>query len=171
MKIHKCEKCGYETKYTTNLKNHLNRKNPCDKVKINVNISPNLEKLLQISPNLSNPIICDLQCKFCFRKFTRKGNLERHVNFRCKEKKKEDCIQQKDFLDLKNKLEKVEEELKNIKEKPSTINNNTNSHNRTKNINNYYCVPFDNRSIKHVLEYCDVEKTKEKMFDLHILEN
>ena len=159
MKIHKCEKCGYETKYTTNLKNHLNRKNPCDIPKIH-------QKMVLVGtknpPTNTKTLI---ECPTCNKGFTKKSSLVRHLKFkRCKDKdilSNEMNVKQKDFLELKNKLEKVEEELKNIKEKPATttINNtNTNSHNRTKNINNYYCVPFDNRSIKHVLDmYYDVD--------------
>ena len=156
MKLHKCEKCGYETKYTSHMKNHLNRKTPCDRVKTlppeppvlppePLNLPKELPILLPAIQNTSQQLPTGLYCKNCLCTFTRKDNLNRHLKLnKCKKAKD-------DINELKNKLEKVEEELKKLKEQPPKIVNkiNKNSHNKT---NNYYCVPLDNRSVKQVFD-------------------
>lgn len=66
-----------------------------------------------------------LTCIYCNKTFTRRNNMNVHINKVCKQKK----IQESE---MKVELDKVKQELATIKQ--TTINNNNNSHN-TNNIN------------------------------------
>jgi hypothetical protein len=87
-KMHKCPKCEYETKYTTNLKLHLNRKTPCNKnKKSGSQMDPNGSKIKksgsQMDPNGSqikfNESKNNLQCECCLKIFSFKTNLTKHI--------------------------------------------------------------------------------------------
>lgn len=109
MKTHKCEKCGYKTKYKTHFERHLNRKKQCSSLKetpAQEGKSPsaikNSPSATTKSPSVSNQTIsldkslfskkqkkiASLTCKFCNKIFSRSDNLKTHVNLiRCKEHK------------------------------------------------------------------------------------
>ena len=156
--MHKCDKCDYETKYKCNLKTHLNRKIPCSiGKKRNKNQSQIIKNESQKRGDVKSKGDTEsentIKCCFCDKIFTVKTNLTRHVKKYCKVKKSND-EKSNAIVELKEELEIVKNKLKILEERPtssiisSTINNNNNS----RNINNYYCVPLDSRSVKHVFD-------------------
>jgi hypothetical protein len=155
MTIHKCNKCGYKTKYSTCLKNHLNRKKPCTTAP-NIaptapNIAPTAPNIAPTAPNsaptaqISNTVKISnnpKQCKYCFKVFSRPSVMKKHLSLnRCKLNKTILKNRDEDFeyiieeesdnsnAEIQKKLEKVLEEHENFKEKISILEkkeNNTN---------------------------------------------
>ena len=107
-----CNDCNktYHNKYDYN--RHLNRKNPCKSDQNNNHqIAPKITKLHHIAPiceikNVqNNHNIINKQCQYCNKIFTRISSLDRHINDRCKVKKRDDNFKE----DL---LQKLIEEMK-----------------------------------------------------------
>jgi hypothetical protein len=132
MTIHTCDNCGYETKYTTNFKNHLNRKTPCNKIKNIPSKSCNSEEIIKNIPSKSfintnqveknipaNSCNNDLKCEYCNQIFTRKDNLKTHIKSRCKVLKEKEKEKESNILltTIVNKLNNIEEDNKILKEK------------------------------------------------------
>ena len=156
-----CQRCNYSTNRKSSYDNHLKRKKPCF-IKTDIVVKKekksfiNDKKIENIASNNSaneeNEFILSknkLECIYCLKILSRIDNLKRHQKI-CKSLKNKTQVEIEN-INLKIKLEKVEKELEKIKERPTTtIINNKNGN--TKNINNYYCVPLDTRSIKRVFD-------------------
>jgi hypothetical protein len=187
--IHKCQKCDYETKYISHLNAHLNRKTPCDKnKKSGSQMDPNGSKKFnfgsKMDPNGSqikfNESKNNLQCEYCFKIFSFKTNLTKHIRLNiCKKKIKvkinenenenndnlvfvienededENILSNseltKTVLDLTLQLKK----LKKVKEKtqPIIIKNNNNITNNNNNIQNN--IVINTSSIKDAFQQMD----------------
>lgn len=107
----KCHKCKKKFEYPSDLKRHLERKNPCDKkprnkcelfkcpkCDITFTIKGNLDRhiikfckyknedILDIDDNTTiiNDKQNEIKCKYCGKEFTRKDSLKKHTDFRCK---------------------------------------------------------------------------------------
>jgi hypothetical protein len=101
-----CEKCNKNFNYNYLLERHLKRKNPC--VSLNNLLVNYNQDILEIDNKINDLIRESIKsnnmCKFCNHSFSKKGNLERHINISCIEKKallEKKCIIQ----DKKNKIE------------------------------------------------------------------
>jgi len=140
-KIFECKKC-YKI-FTQNylLVRHNNSKRPCDMSKnIIKNIDNKILKLDKLSLESHD------SCYYCNKKYTRKDNLKRHVNYNCKKRNH--------LLSEKNKY--LNEE------------NNTNSDNSDNNVNNDNSYISDNRehnnnNNKDVNTMNDISKLKKEI--------
>ena len=165
-----CQRCGFKTDHKNNFRKHLNRKNICKpKLKemnkcelINLNgfnehtyiginsakTRQNSAKTRQIPPKLVKNNSNKYECDYCNCYFTRKDSLKKHLNSRCKNKKKENELLKKILSEKEKLINKMiqDNEDKNqiiskliieLSNNTKTVNNN--SHNKTVNIiiNNY----------------------------------
>lgn len=104
LKKHICNKCKKEFSRGTNLRTHLNRKNPCVPKEIPVITGNNEEN----------------RCQYCNNTYASKSNLRRHVQ-KCSMKNNQAAMIQV----ILHKLEKIEEENKELRQNQHmTINNN-----------------------------------------------
>lgn len=102
---YKCQQCQKTFNKKSNYNNHLNRKIPCEKLNISIEVHQNspifTEKKLKKSlifndinnltdedhdtNNVNNDDSYDgFRCKICEQTFTVKRSLDRHLNYRCK---------------------------------------------------------------------------------------
>ena len=178
-----CQRCGYKAYHKGNFMNHLKRKKPCPPLESDISIdfikqyyglevppsssemppksskSPHDENnkftpkpskikhffLQKSAKTLQNKRFIS-KCSYCSKEFTRPDNLKRHYD-RCKIKKDKD----KD-----KKLEKENEELREVIEKllienkkisainNTTINNNTTNNNNCTNDNRVVNIHINN---------------------------
>lgn len=117
MVIHSCPRCNYQTKYTTSLKEHYNRKTVCDPIFSKISIEECLDKLSGSKK---------YSCEYCNKKFGRHYNLKRHRD-NCHEKRLK-------ILEEKNR--ELEKKLEDASVNMVNSNNMINSNN-TIVINNY----------------------------------
>ena len=144
---YKCDKCAKHFVQKNDFRRHQNRKKPCIE---SSNLTPDIlqEKVIQ-KTNLKN-YKNEYKCNFCFKYFTRKDNLERHLSSRCEIKLKKDNEKEEIFKKLLSEMKSIKEqneelksEIKNIKNKKikninnGTINNTNNTLDQSNNINNY----------------------------------
>lgn len=144
-----CKKCDKTFAYEYLLLRHNNRKRPCkkkimiDQIIDNTNI---IERIKILEENINKIFEESLNdesiCKYCNKKFDIKGNLKRHMNISCVERKKLN-IEKEELYKEKDELEKEKEIIKkyinntlNNNSSSSTINNNINSNNNLNNSNN-----------------------------------
>ena len=110
-----CKKCNKEFKTKFLLDRHIKRKIPCvsDKNLI-LKYDEQIQELNNKSINLlSASLVSMTQCKFCEKYFSRKGNLQRHINSSCINKK-----------EIENKLEELCYDKINIEKKYNKENIN-----------------------------------------------
>jgi hypothetical protein len=118
---HECEKCNKNFKYEYLLQKHLNRKYQCisndlllDKYNEQIN---NIEDKLNEYIKLS--FESKIKCYFCNKTFSKKGNLERHINVTCKNKK--ELVNNKETINSKKII--LENDInKNMLKKEKHIN-------------------------------------------------
>ena len=117
-----CKRCGYETIYKHCLSRHLKSINLCKVINENIDAETLLNELN--SKEYNN---ITYNCEFCKKKFNHKSSMYRHRNI-CDKK------ENKDFSHLINRIDQLEEALK---DKLNNINNTTNNNttNNTQNIN------------------------------------
>jgi hypothetical protein len=175
MVLHSCYKCNYKTTQKSSLINHLNRKNSCDKVKIdctlkvqkNENITKTIVKkniIIDVPKKVQNRTLKvqnkEHICTHCDTTFVQKSSLTRHLNNNiCNQNNQ--IKQQLNLIIDENKA--IKEELKKLKETPPTIINNT-TNNNTNNTINYinilnYMSPEN--VIKTFKEYFKIEDLSE----------
>ena len=128
MVYHKCKDCNKIFNKKSTYINHINKKIKCTENQYTIN------------------------CIYCQKIFKTKGNVSRHIKNSCKVFKKI----QKDKEYLFNKLIKLEEENKELKNKlKQNINNTINSNNNIINngvINNITIVAFGKEKIDNISE-------------------
>ena len=136
--IYSCQFCNYSTNYKSNLKKHLNKKNPCNKKTIDTNISEannfikNEKKSIKIDAEYAEIdagtdaeyAVADAEyagifgtkkyqfCEFCGKKFSSVSTLNRHKNKNCKYNP--DSSSESNRLWMK-KLAKKDEIIKELK--------------------------------------------------------
>ena len=130
MVLYKCFRCGYNTIYKTNFKNHLNRKHICQPKLENISIN----KIIKIY-KLDN--ICDYtqkstfytpyihktphkrhMCSECGKQYSRSDSLLRHKRTSCKKNisnKKENIKLKKEISILKHENDKLKQLRENDK--------------------------------------------------------
>jgi hypothetical protein len=150
--------------------NALNKKISCNKKVIendnNYNVPPITTKITSITTKIDVPE-CNITCKYCFKKFSRKDVLNKHIANVCKIKKqhennKEKILQQlidkdkqKDDI-IKSALEEIKHlrgeinELKkhNSKSKNTSIKNNNNTTNSNNTTNNIIMMDFGKENLQ-----------------------
>lgn len=158
-----CTNCRKVFKYESELRRHLNRKNPCSPI-IEDNACPYCHKEYtnkytlkrhityyctrndnRIIPETKNEIY---PCEYCGKEFTTKFNLNRHVLRNCK-MKRNNVLHVNNIIDknkqleyennkLKDELDKMKRQLNtsNITNNNNNINNSTNDNSTNNNINN-----------------------------------
>lgn len=105
----------------------------------NVQISAELCKRGVFTPSNSKRTF---ECNYCLKGFSRKYNLERHLNGRCKVKKSKEIEMDKIYKNLVDKIEKKEQELDKLRQENRNLKTVVNIDNRkkidnsTKTINN-----------------------------------
>jgi hypothetical protein len=116
-----CSGCEYISYKKSHVTRHINKTKSCSSGK---------KEIIEI------PI--DINCEYCNKEFSTKQNMKDHVKNDCKQKEKI----------LKDKIKKLEEEVKNLKEtKTVNIDNSVNTTNNTTNyifvLNNYEDTNLD----------------------------
>ena len=127
MKTHECHKCNKLFKYKTDYTRHMNRKNPCNsKLLIGSQLAPKCSQEpsdengnIQMINNKTD----DLKCKQCHKLFSKKSNLTRHLNGKCKSTNQIENSEEKIFKRLLQEMEKQKIEVaKMMEEKNKQIN-------------------------------------------------
>jgi uncharacterized C2H2 Zn-finger protein len=119
MVLYECETCGKNFQRKSNYISHLNRKIQCTPILVE-------NQVATANVDVSN----SLQCQYCKETFTRKDSLKRHVDNRCKLKIKFEVEKLKqEIIEIKEKNNKTE----NITTNTSNINGNNNHVNNTTN--------------------------------------
>lgn len=125
MVLYRCEKCGFEVKDKSRFNRHLNRKYACSGI---INLGNDGDHSKKVPPKSSGPSEKGGRktyiCEICNKVFTRKDNLIRHQNSRCKNK-----------MSIEERVKKLESNTPVIYQ---TINNNT------KNISNIESLKIEN---------------------------
>ena len=156
---HKCYFCNYNTIYTTNLKNHIKKKNKCSYLinGLEINDLETYYKYVDLhkidpdneiwgTPNEDIVVTSNgnFQCFHCHKIYTRKNTLKIHLT-KCKRKQ---------MLDIKTNIDSITEDI-------------------SQNYNNFFeelCIQIkneqdkkkkDEQERKHKCEYCD-KKFKRK---------
>lgn len=114
-KKHKCNKCGLICRDKSDLKRHMNRKNPCE---------------LILNPENTNMTYCDKICRYCQRTFASKYSVKRHYN-NCSAKKLFDAdprggANYKKMMQSETKVKKLKNKIKKLNrdsEKSNKVNN------------------------------------------------
>jgi hypothetical protein len=163
IKIFKCYKCNVEFKRKAHLYQHLNRKFPCANQELQIPPiflqnppNPDIINNQDIINNPGNQIdtskknISDIKieniCEFCNQSFTKKYNLDRHLNGRCKEKKKQEKLKSEERIIQEEKLKETKE-LVEIKQQLKEILK------QNKELaKNYQSIKKDNNKLKKQLD-------------------
>ena len=146
-----------------------NDKNPPKPSGIPPKVTPKPSKTLQNpaensenSDNLDNETTnskCIYICEHCNKEFSRKDNLKRHIEMRCKAHKKEEVIDYKEmFYLMKSELEKEKNEFKKqINILLEKVGNTTNNITNTQNIQ---LNSYGNEDLSHITETLKTELIK-----------
>jgi hypothetical protein len=123
---------------------------------------------LQVHGNVckGHQIITPHKCIFCLKIYSTKQHLNTHLDT-CKKKK------EKNDLDLNAKIDKLQEAIKEIANKPQTTINNINNDNRVNNINiliSYGCEPID-LSLERFEGIADIKYTYDTLSKFRIFKD
>ena len=138
MPKYNCERCGKEFKQKCDYNDHINRKKPCKNVPPKTaDIPPKTAKKKEFP--IKSISIDKVKCNYCGGEFTRLDSLTRHLNGRCKIKKANDARME----EIMNMLIEIKENNKELKEKVDKLENENsnykkiinNTQNNTQNIN------------------------------------
>ena len=169
---HTCDICNKEYTNRQNLWRHKKTHHSNTILQNTSNLPPNNSNLppnnSNLPPNNSKPILNNLSCKYCNKKFTRIDNLTRHLNCRCSKKQEnnlEDTIKKQadELIQLKSLISDLIN--KNCKVHPKTlqkINKQLNGDYNTINENNTTNITYNIIGLGHE-NLSDVFSKKEKM--------
>jgi hypothetical protein len=180
MTIHKCARCGYETKVHTNYKNHLNRKKPCSNSPNSAptapNSAPTAPNSAPTAPNSAptapnSAPINSKQCKYCSKVFSRPSVMKKHILMnRCKlnklstileyanedESEIEYVVEDEDMKNESLIMSKIKSMEEIIKSQSEAINELKSKPNIVNNIQNnhlhVYCVIMDEKTIEDIFK-------------------
>jgi hypothetical protein len=179
MTSYNCVICNFSTNLKTNYQRHLATLKHKKRIIENDNDSSLKSKKLQKNPpkpsktlqsSLQNPPVPDkvYGCKFCGKEFSRKDNLRRHMDNRCKAAS-ENVDYKEMFLEMKNELIKEKEEFKKqlnvLLENVGNTTNNT-THNTTNNTNttnitqNIQLNSYGSENMKHITDILKTQMLK-----------
>lgn len=133
-KVHTCLVCGYETKYTSNMRKHLRSLLPCGNVDAD---DPKYVDMLNEYINKAKPEK-QHECSLCGKLFKCRTSIYKHRDVCVGRLKMEDEIRK-----LKEKIEKLENREQNI-----TVNNIVNNN----TINNIIINSFGSENLERVLK-------------------
>ena len=161
MVLYTCSRCNNTFKRKSIFSYHINRKIKCDETlifdPILIQNDPNAQKfdpiLIQNDP-ISNGRKLDekneIQCKYCNKNFTLKGNLKRHIDKRCKKKE--------EYIEKDNEIEKLKVEVLELKkqieskDKVNEMNVIITNNNTINTVNNISIVNFGQERISKLTE-------------------
>jgi len=158
MKAYNCDICNFSSNLKSDLKRHLitkkhknNEKNyedPIKKIcKISSKIPPKPSKMSYEPPKFLQNRIKVYVCDNCGKEFSRKDNLKRHIELRCKQTQ-EDIIDYKQmFLDMKDEFKK--EKLEYGKQINLLLEKVGNTTNITQNIQ---LNSYGNEDVSHITD-------------------
>jgi hypothetical protein len=123
-----CEKCNKKFNHNYLLQRHLKRKIPC--IALNELLDEYNQEINEINNKINIFTLASIEtktiCKFCNHLFSKKGNLERHINLSCATKKT--LLEKKNTI--QNKKNKIENEINQ-----QQSNKNENNIGQTQHIN------------------------------------
>ena len=170
-----CPRCGYETSHFVTFKRHLSRKKICENILsddnlndlyikyninekiVNLNSTLNTTKIPQnttIYHNLPQFPTQIYECKYCFKKLSRKDSLDRHLKkCKLKESDRNESDEKQNLMEIVNqlnkKLDKKEKQIDElIKKTGNTTNNITYQQNNVNN--NIKLLGYRNTDISHL---------------------
>lgn len=163
MPVYSCNRCGWETKIKTQLRNHLFRKKPCSPIvsaldykSIIYGFYPEFikdydknQELIELKKLIENKKV---KCEFCEEIFSCIQAKSRHTKSRCKIKKKLDedtkLLQQ---IKEKDEIIKHQKELLEHNKITNITNNTDNSTNTTNNTTiNVQINAFGNENLSYI---------------------
>lgn len=179
-----CEICKKDLKFKSYYNKHINKKNKCSdnsaEKKENITDIIDLDKLHKMLDNINHKIktrnnnSLDNICGYCFKEFSNKNNVKRHLINSCFEKKifddeKEKILGQLKVVRLVKKEEVVNNEKKEIHQNTIINNNTTNNNiniNNNVNVNNVNILVnnFGKEDISHLTKK-DFINYINKMYD------
>jgi hypothetical protein len=125
---YKCFRCGYETKFKSSFRDHLNRKNICNPILdnicveeikkwYNIDVSKNIEKVEPVFEQVK-PVFLEKKiiCEFCDKTFTRTYGLTCHLK-KCKKKK----LVETELLEKNNEIQNLNETNKIMEKEISEL--------------------------------------------------
>ena len=126
-----CERCGFDTKYKSNLVCHLNCKTPCTVSGTNISREELIEKLTKKEMKEHS-----VKCEDC-NKIVHKSGIARHKKC-CKGKHNDAKDKEKDktLEQLQQEVAELKQIVKDMQASSSKTTVNTNSNNTTNNTNN-----------------------------------
>jgi hypothetical protein len=115
MKKFECPKCNRNFSQKLHLDRHLNKKNSCDNIEVNIdnNKKINVANNKIIDAKTMRESLDQLKCVYCDKEFTRKNNVIYHIKNNCKKVKEIEDEKYQIFTRLKQ----LEEENNKLKEK------------------------------------------------------
>ena len=157
---YECAKCDKSFKLEYNLRRHLKRKTPCDKIfkcekcnkifKNNGSLNKHLRRKNPCEPILGNtqePLKNPNTCHFCYREFKNKYTLRRHFNT-CKIRNGNMPILFQKIKQDRKLIEELRKENKSIRNIITNNVNNVNNGNITNNIIQFNMGSFIEKSKK-----------------------
>jgi len=172
MPVYSCNRCGWETKIKTQLRNHLLRKKPCSPIVSSLDYKSiiygfypefitDYEKNQELVKNKNQTDNKILECNFCGEVFSTKQAKSRHILSRCKIKIKKDEEEAKLLQQIKEKDEIIKHQKELLEQNKitnitnntdnSTTNNTDNSTNTTNNTTiNVQINAFGNENLSHI---------------------
>ena len=147
--IFSCPLCNRVFKLKHHLKAHLQKKNPCitkkEKYSRKGDISKKNNKILNKILN-NNSIITRHVCEFCNKSYKHRFNLNKHLK-RCQKKKEKDNTE-KELLEAKIKIKKLEIQNKQLLLNKINTQNNTTTNNNCHNTVNFVFNDYGNENIE-----------------------